>query len=209
MSSTFFNLIKARRTHYGLSKVSTVSDAKLKSIVEEAVMHIPSPFNIQSGRAVLLTGKSSDKLWDDIVRPGYLNLLGADEGAIEMYTKKIKEYAAGYGTVMFFEDTAVVDGISAKIPTMAKHFPVWSENSTGMLQFSVWTALASEGMGASLQHYAAYSDEIAANVLKEFNLPLTWKCTAMMPFGVATGEPGQAGRPKTFNPIEERFKFFD
>jgi uncharacterized protein len=92
---------------------------------------------------------------------------------------------------------------------MAQHFPTWSENSTGMLQFMVWTALASEGIGASLQHYGAYSEEISANVLKEFNLPSTWKSTAMMPFGVATGAPGHAGRPKTFNPIEERMKLIN
>jgi hypothetical protein len=79
---------------------------------------------------------------------------------------------------------------------MTPHFPVWSENATGMLQFAIWTALASEGMGASLQHYGAYSEEISANVLKEFNLPSTWKNTAMMPFGVSTGEPGNPSRPK-------------
>ena len=89
---------------------------------------------------------------------------------------------------------------------MAQHFPSWSENSTGMLQFTVWTALANEGMGASLQHFGAYSEEISVNVLKEFNLPSTWKSTAMMPFGVATGAPGHPGREKTFNPIEERVK---
>ena len=89
---------------------------------------------------------------------------------------------------------------------MAQHFPAWSENSTGMLQFTVWTALASEGMGASLQHFGAYSEEISTNVLKEFNLPPTWKSTAMMPFGVATGAPGHVNRPKTFDPIEERVK---
>jgi predicted oxidoreductase (fatty acid repression mutant protein) len=67
-----------RRTHYGLSKVSTVSDDELKSIVEEAVMHVPSPFNMQSGRAVILTGEASDKLWLNIVLPGYLKLVGGD-----------------------------------------------------------------------------------------------------------------------------------
>jgi len=92
---------------------------------------------------------------------------------------------------------------------MAPHFPVWSENATGMLQFAVWTALANEGMGASLQHYGAYSEEISANVLKEFDLPSTWKSTAMMPFGVPTGVPGNPSRPKTFNPIEERVKVFN
>jgi predicted oxidoreductase (fatty acid repression mutant protein) len=78
-----------------------------------------------------------------------------------------------------------------------------------MLQFAIWTALANEGMGASLQHYGAYSEEISANVLKEFNLPSTWKGTAMMPFGVSTREPGNSGHPKTFKPIEERVKVFD
>ena len=89
---------------------------------------------------------------------------------------------------------------------MAPDFPAWSENSTGMLQFTVWTALANEGMGASLQHFGAYSEEISANVLKEFNLPSTWKSTVMMPFGVATGAPGHLGHVKKFNPIKERVK---
>jgi len=209
MSSIFLNLIKARRTHYGLSKVSTVTDEKLKSIIEEAVLHVPSAFNIQSGHIVLLTGKSSDKLWNDIVKPGYLKMFVGDEATTNLYTKKINEYAAGYGTVLFFEDTVLIDGIAAKIPPMAPYFPVWSENSSGMLQFVVWTALANEGIGASLQHFAAYSEEISENVRKEFNLPSTWKSTAMMPFGVPTGEPGHPGRSKTFNAIEGRVKVFN
>lgn len=92
---------------------------------------------------------------------------------------------------------------------MASHFPIWSENSTGMLQFAVWTALETEGFGASLQHYGAYSEEIAKDVLGEFNLPATWKSTAMMPFGVPSGAAGVASRPKTFLPIEERVKVFN
>ena len=47
-------------------------------MVEEAVMHVPSAFNMQSARAVLLTGEASDKLWNSIVLPGYLKLLGGD-----------------------------------------------------------------------------------------------------------------------------------
>jgi predicted oxidoreductase (fatty acid repression mutant protein) len=33
-----------------------------------------------------------------------------------MYTTKMNEYAAGHGTIMFFEDSAVVDSIAAKFP---------------------------------------------------------------------------------------------
>jgi len=203
MSSAFLNAIKVRRTHYGLSKSSPLSEAQLKSIVEAAVTNVPSAFNMQSGRAVLLIGKSSDKLWD-IVKTDFLKTLGDNENAITMSTAKIAGYTGGYGTVLFFEDTAVINNLSAKMPAMASHFPVWSENSTGMLQFAVWTALSNEGLGASLQHFGAYSDEITSDVLKEFNLPSTWKSTAMMPFGVPVGEPGIPGRPKTFEPIEGR-----
>jgi uncharacterized protein len=37
------------------------------------------------------------------------------EGAIKLYTQKIAEYAAGYGTILFFEDQAVINDMSAKI----------------------------------------------------------------------------------------------
>jgi len=201
VTMSLLDAIKARRTHYALSKKSTLSDDELKSLIQNIVMDVPSPFNIQSARAVLVTAESNNKLWNNIVLPGYLKLLGGDQTSIKTYTQKIEGYAAGYGTVLFFEDQSVIGEIAAKIPAMASHFPVWSENATGMLQYAVWTALAAEGMGASLQHYGAYSEELSANVLKEFDLPATWKSTSMMPFGVATGK---ANPSKTFKPIEER-----
>lgn len=37
------------------------------------------------------------------------------------------------------------------MPAFAQAFPVWSENSAGILQHIVWTALVAEGHGASLQ----------------------------------------------------------
>lgn len=92
---------------------------------------------------------------------------------------------------------------------MAPHFPIWSENSTGMIQFAVWTALEAEGLGASLQHHAGYAPAIASGIAEAFNLPAAWKCTALMPFGVPTGPPGNAAREKTFLPLEERVKYFN
>jgi len=187
-----------------LSKVSTIPDTQLRSIVETAVKHAPSPFNIQSGRVVLLLGNESQKLWE-IVKTGFLKTLNGDEAAIKLYTGKIAGHANGYGTILFFEDTATIDGIAAKMPALSSSFQTWSENSTGMLQFTVWTALAAEGMGASLQHYGGVSAEIVENIQKEWKLPSTWKSTAMMPFGVSTGEP----RQRTYLPIEDRVKVFE
>ncbi len=58
--------------------------------------------------------------------------------------------------------------------------------SAGMLQYAVWTALSTEGMGASLQHYNPIID---AEVAQVFNVPKSWKLIAQMPFGSPTGEP--------------------
>lgn len=95
------------------------------------------------------------------------------------------------------------------VDRVAAHFPVWSQNATGMLQFAVWTALEAEGLGASLQHHAAYADEIASSIQAQLDIPNSWKCTAMMPFGVPVGPPGAPGREKTFKPIAERVKVFN
>ena len=55
---------------------------------------------------------------------------------------------------------------------------MWSENASGILQYIVWTALEKEGLGASLQHYAAYS-EATQNAITEFcKVPSTWKVRA-------------------------------
>jgi hypothetical protein len=69
--------LQIRRTHYSLSKESTVPDTTLRSIIETAIKHVPSPFNSQNGRVVLLLGKESDKLWE-IVKTGFLKTLGDD-----------------------------------------------------------------------------------------------------------------------------------
>ena len=52
----------------------------------------------------------------------------------------------------------------------------------------MWTALATEGMGASLQHYNPIIDEEAAKV---FGVPKSWKLLAQMPFGLPIGEPAE------------------
>ena len=53
----------------------------------------------------------------------------------------------------------------------APNFAPWSLQSVGMAQFIVWTALASEGVGASLQHYG---ELIKEKVRAEWKVPETW-----------------------------------
>ncbi|KUI52630.1 Putative nitroreductase HBN1 [Cytospora mali] len=63
-ASVFLENIKNRRTYYPLSKDLTITPAKIQEIVKEALQHVPSSFNSQSNRVVVLFGAEHEKLWD-------------------------------------------------------------------------------------------------------------------------------------------------
>ena len=56
MSKDFLSAIKKRRSIYAISKESPISDERILEIVEETVTHVPSSFNSQSTRVVVLFG---------------------------------------------------------------------------------------------------------------------------------------------------------
>ncbi|MCM3132187.1 nitroreductase family protein [Paenibacillus polysaccharolyticus] len=195
--STFFDALKNRRSYYGISKESTISDAKIQEIVEEAVKYTPTAFNSQTSRAVVLLGEQHDKLWnhtEEILR----EVVGNEE-AFQSTAEKMAGFRNGYGTVLFFEDNNVVAQLQQNFAAYADNFPIWSNQSNGMLQLVIWTALEQEGLGASLQHYNPLIDE---KVKQEWNIPEHWRLIAQMPFGKPTATPGE----KEFQPIEERVK---
>ncbi|KAJ7741053.1 Nitroreductase-like protein [Mycena metata] len=199
MSDAYLKAIATRRTNYAITAKSSVSDEKIHAIVKECVLHSPSPFNTQTSRVVILIGEQHTKLWKLCSEASLKGLEGERKTMVE---NRLKGFSGAYGSILFFEDQAVIDGSSAKMPMFAKQFPTWSANSTGMLQVAVWTALTLEGLGASLQHNGAFSDEFVANIHKEYSLPTTWVSTAIMPFGDPAAPPAE----KTFGSMEERVK---
>lgn len=198
MSKDFFAAVQDRRSIYGISKDAVVPDERIEEILRHAVKHAPSAMNSQSGRAVLLLGGHHDKLWD-ITKEILRKRVAAEKFAPT--EAKMNGFRSGYGTIMFFEDQAVVEGLQAKLPTYKDNFPLWSLQSSGMLQYIVWTALEAEGFGVSLQHYNPLIDE---EVRKEWGIPDNWKLVSQMVFGKPTAPAGQ----KEFKPLEERIKIF-
>lgn len=68
---TFKDAVHNRRTIYQLTKKSTISDDKIKEIVTTAVKDVPSSFNSQSARLVVLLKEEHDKFWqivEDVLR---------------------------------------------------------------------------------------------------------------------------------------------
>lgn len=192
----FNKSLEKRRSYYGISKESTVSDELVINIVKEAVKHSPSAFNNQSQAAVLLLGAEHDILWD-IVMESLRSIVPS--AAFEATEKKINAFKSGSGTVLYYNDDSVTKGMQEKYPLYASNFPVWAEQANGMLQFVIWNMLENEGLGASLQHYNPIID---AKVKEAFQIPVQWRLIAQMPFGKPTAQPEE----KTFIPIENRVK---
>lgn len=198
MSKDFFTAVADRRSFYGISKEAVVSDDKIKEIIEHAVKHTPSAFNSQSTRVVLLLGKEHDKLWD-ITMKALRKIVPADN--FSSTEDKINSFKNGYGTVLYFEDNSVIESLQKQFALYKDNFPIWSQQTSGMHQFVIWTALEIEGFGASLQHY---NELIENDVKKEWSIPENWKLIGQMPFGKPKAKPDE----KQFSPLEERIKVF-
>ncbi|HIH2748631.1 nitroreductase family protein [Burkholderia aenigmatica] len=198
MTNNAISLYTKRRTQYALGKELPISEAEAEGLIRQAIRIAPSAFHSQSSRAVILFDAMHEKLWD-ITRETLRAIVPAD--AFAPTDAKMDAFAAGAGTVLFFEDQDAIQELQKQFPLYADAFPMFSEHSAGMAQFAVWTALAEAGIGASLQHYNPLID---AEVAKQWNVSTSWKLRAQMPFGSNL----QPFPEKTFIADELRFKTF-
>ncbi|MBT1173791.1 nitroreductase family protein [Bifidobacterium sp. MA2] len=197
--SNFVEELAKRRSQYALTDASPISDQEIADLVKKVTVEVPSAFNSQPQRAVVLFGDANQKLWD-IVKETLRKVVG-DEEAFKSTEAKINAFAAGHGTVLFYDDEDVTKQLQENIPAYAANFPGFARDAAGMLQLAVWTALAEKGLGASLQHYNPLIDEA---VTAEFGLPTSWKLQAQMPFGVVAQPAG----PVEKKPADDRVKVF-
>ena len=191
--------LKHRRSYYNLGNESPLGDEEIADILKFALTYIPSAFNSQSARLVLLLGENHRKLWE-IVKSTLKKIV--PEASYEASEHKIdKSFLSGYGTVLFYEDQTVVEYLQKSFPLYGDKFPDWSQQASAMHQLAVWTMLEDAGFGASLQHYnPLIDDEVAAT----WQLPQSWHLIAQMPFG----KPLQMPAPHENKPLEERLRVF-
>ena len=196
---SFLDHIKQRRTIYAVGKNVALTPEQIESVIKEAVNHSPSAFNSQTSRIVTLFGESHLQFWN-VVRETLRKIV--PEAAFEGTNAKINSFAAGYGTVLFYEDQDVVKALQEQFALYADNFPVWSEHSSAIAQFAVWTALSEQNIGASLQHYNPIVD---AEIAEVFDIPTNWKLRAQLVFGSIEAPAGE----KTFMAEADRFKTFN
>ncbi len=170
---------------YSLEKSSPISDERIREILEFSLIHTPTAFNSQSGRAVLLLNGEHDELWS-MASSALKAIVPPD--AFPATEEKINMFSGAYGTVLFFEDSEVIENLQSSFPAYSGNFPLWSLQSSGMLQNNIWSSFSLEGIGASLQHY---NELIEAAVKERWNIPSTWKLISQMPFGTPLENPGE------------------
>ncbi len=187
----FKDAVINRRTNYALGKNIPVLETEVIAVVERMTKEVPSPFNIQSQRAVVAMYEYHENVWDITISKMQEIL---DEEAFAKTKQKLEGFKAAYGTILFFEESDVVHGMQKKFPIYADNFPVWASQANGMLQFAIWTALAEMGLGVNIQHY---NPLINVDIIKAFDIPDSWELVAQMVFGEKLSEPDKIDKIST------------
>ncbi|WP_334117119.1 nitroreductase family protein [Ligilactobacillus sp.] len=192
--------LRKRRSIYAIGKNVEMNNEEITELIEGAVRNSPTAFNSQTVRAVITFGESSDRVWDIVLAE--LRKVIKDDDAFAKTKDKIATFRAGIGTVLYFTETATVRELEQDFPLYAANFADWAEQGIGGAQQAVWEVLAENDIGASIQHYNPLIDDA---IMKQFDLPESWRLRAEMPFGSIEAPAGD----KEFLEDDVRFRVFD
>lgn len=203
---SFVEALKNRRSIYALGRNVDASNDQIVALIKEVVRESPSSFNSQSSRTVILLDDEVSAFWNELVATDLeatMKEQGVPAEAIEGTKAKLASFGAAKGTVLFFEDQDVVNGLQENFPLYAENFPFWSEQSTGIVSVNTWTALSADlGFGANLQHYNPVID---ASVAAKYGVPVNWKLCGQLNFGSIEAPADD----KEYMADEDRFKLFN
>lgn len=159
-SDPFFSAVIARRSIHVTSAASPIPDSRINEIVQKAILHVPSTFNVQSARAVILLKEEHIRFWGYAEEMIKANL---PEALYERLKGRITLFKAAYGSVsqesfavygvlqvrlydvpiadfptqvLFFEDQADLSALAKQHESVAPFLDEWSDHSSGMNQFA-------------------------------------------------------------------------
>lgn len=194
--SELIEVMKKRRSVSVFKKNNQLDYDKVVENIQEAVYYSPSAFNSQSASVFVLFDEKHDALWDEILHE-ILPFVPKDkqQGSIN----KIQNFKNGNGTVLFLEDTTILEDLKNKFPLYQDNVSLWSDQGQGFVQYAVWLKLTELDLYASLQHYNPLIDEFLYNSM---GVDRKYKVIAQMPFG----DKDQDILPKEAMDINERVK---
>ena len=182
----FQEAVAARHSAYMLDDDISSVGVTLDDVVENLrriAPNVPSSYNTQSVRMVVLGGEDHRVFWgivEDVLRAKV-----ADEQKFKRTEVKIRNFGKAAGTILFYEIDALTDKLVEANPSYADAFPVWAEHGNAMMQFATWAALFEMGLGANIQHYNPIIDE---RVRETFSIPEGYRLVSQIVFGRISAE---------------------
>ena len=190
MSNAYIDALKKRRTQYALGRNLSCPEELI------ALVRTRSSTALVVQLAKLARAGAVRRRKREALGSGHRSRAQGRPGRrLRQDRSQLKSFAAGAGTILFFEDQDVVRSLQEKFALYADNFPVWSEQAGGMAQLSVWAALANAGVGASLQHYNPLVD---ADVARGGTFPPAGSCARRC--RSARTKPASAKRPSWTTP---------
>ncbi|KGL48822.1 nitroreductase family protein [Porphyromonas gulae] len=176
---TLKDALAHRHSHYAIHPEWVVSREVVEEFLGHVLQTVPSAFNSQPVRMVLLTGEAHDTHWK-LVENALSSIMGQEAYEANTASKLRQAFANGIGTILFFDVPSITENLQASFPAYAGNFPLWAQQTQGSHQHTVWMGLDSLGFGANLQHYIGMVD----NDIKALaGVDPSWILTAQMPFG--------------------------
>lgn len=173
----YIDIIKQRRSVYDLHKHLPISENKLMRILEDVITESPTAFNMQSSHVIVLMDGQHKRLWN-IVTKTLKDIVPSNK--FEPTQKKMDMFSNAKGTILFFENTQIIEQLKLDYPLYKDQFDNFALRGMGILQGNIWNALAEVEIGASLQHYNPLIDEA---VKEEWDVPEHYQLSAQMVFG--------------------------
>ena len=94
---TILDAILQRRSNYNLQNTSPIPDSEIQQIITHAILHVPSAFNAQTTRVILLLGQEHHHLWEGIVKEILSGIVPGE--AFATTEKKLNAFRDAYATV--------------------------------------------------------------------------------------------------------------
>ena len=198
--STLKESLEKRHSHYNIGSEWVSPKEEVVKMLEDVLNLVPTHFNAQTVRMILLTGEKHKEHWT-IIENAFINIMGVERYEAQTKEKIHTAFMSGAGTVLFFDDVQTTKDLQEQFPAYAGNFPSWALQVQGSHQFATWIGLTELGFGASLQHYIGMVD---GEVKEHAGASEKWEFIGHMPFGNPLSNP--TSKPK--KDIKEVLKVF-
>lgn len=176
--SDFKDLLTKRRSQYAIGANTDVTAADVTAALNEVIPQVPSAFNSQATRVVVVSGENNVKLWE-LIKNAQKDVL--DEATLNYMTPIMDGARDAVGTILFFEDR---DAVESGIPANEERRLIYKNHASANAQLTTWLTLTELGLGANLQHFnIGYEQGFDRRIRELLDLSESWELIAQMPFG--------------------------